>query len=167
MDDLLSRINDPQDLRGLTVPQMRQLAGEIEGLIRGMGFLFPSLYGWTADEMSLHRYDDPDVGLSFHKDNLRFPGLVAVATIEGESDFCIQEVEQLGEVEKTTIYRQPVRAGDLAFTRGPNLFPSESDIRGEHAVLNLRTPFRTSFIVRANSRPDEALVGFNYANWDN
>jgi hypothetical protein len=148
---------DPSYIERL--PKMRNMAGEIEQLIRRLGIVFPSLNDWTADEMSLHRYDDPDIGLSFHRDNLRFNGLVAVLSIEGESDFCILD-------DNGVIYDHPVRPGDLTFTRAPGLFDSDEDIRGQHGVYRLRTPYRTSFIVRANSQPDDTLKGFEYANWD-
>ncbi len=147
------------------VPHMRALAANIQGLIRGLSPLFPSLSSWEADEMSVHRYDDQEVGLSFHKDNLRFMGLIAVLTVEGESDVAVRDED--GEA-----HYFPVRAGDLNLTRATGLYATEQvdgkrvNLCPDHGVYNLRTPFRTSFIVRANSEPLEPIPGFVYANWD-
>ncbi len=145
------------------VPHMRALAGEIEGLVQSLNGIFPNLQAWEADEMSLHRYDDPDIGISFHKDNLRFIGLIAVLTLEGESDVLVKQTD--GTVQTISL-----GAGDLNLTRATSLYDSFTNGRldnlcPEHAVVNLRTPFRTSFIVRANSRPDDVIPGFSYDNW--
>lgn len=146
------------------VPHMLALANNIQRLIRAQSTVFPSLTDWTADEMSLHRYDDPEVGLSFHRDNLRFVGLIAVLAVEGESDFVVKD--EIGN-EHTF----PTVPGDLVLTRATLLYPAFNDknkpinLCPDHAVLNLRTPYRTSFIVRANNRPDEQIPGFSYANW--
>lgn len=144
---------------------MCQLAREIQDFVRTLRSAFPTLANWTADEMSLHRYDHPDVGLSFHKDNLRFVGLIAVATIEGERDLEVK-------AEDGSIVTLPMYTGSLALTRATDLIPGIVDSRGkkvnlcpDHAVTNLRTPTSTSFIVRANSRPNDEVPGFEYANW--
>jgi hypothetical protein len=142
------------------VPHMRALAANIEKLVRGLSGVFPSLLQWETDEMSLHRYDDLDVGLSFHKDNLRFIGLIGVLTLEGESDVVIRD--DLGEEHVLAMH-----PGDLNLTRATGLYdaPKGDNLCPEHAVLNLRTPHRTSFIVRDNDRPQLAVPGFTYDNW--
>ncbi len=154
---------DPSWIR--RVPRMRALTYEVEKLANSLSGVFPSLEGWQADEMSLHRYDDPDVGLSFHRDNLRFSGLIAVITLEGASDFAVRHGDSGEEV------RFPVGEGDLALTRATGLYP-QTDSKGrpvnlcpEHAVLDLKTPHRSSFIVRANTRSHESLPGFTFDNW--
>lgn len=147
------------------VPHMRALATNIEKTIRGLSGVFPDLYGWTADEMSLHRYDHPEVGLSFHKDNLRFTGLIAVLTVEGASDFLVKDNDG-------NVHTYEVEEGDLMLTRATGLYPafdetlSPINLCPDHAVTNLKTPYRTSFIVRANNRPNDLVPGFEYANWD-
>lgn len=146
------------------VPRMRALAANLQDLVRSLAPHFGSLEGWTVDEMSLHRYDDVEVGLSFHRDNMRFIGLIGVLTLEGESDVAILDDDQ-------NAHYFPVGPGDLNLTRAASLYPavnSESKplpLCPDHGVYNLRTPYRTSFIVRANSRPDEPVPGFVYANW--
>jgi hypothetical protein len=147
------------------VPHMRALAQNIETVIRDLAPLFPSLHNWRADEMSLHRYDNPDVSLSFHQDNLRFTGLIAVLALEGENDLAI--LDDQGET-----HRLPIYPGDLNLTRATELYdvpPVDGkpvNLCPDHAVVNLRTPFKTSFIVRANNRPNDLVPGFEYANWD-
>jgi hypothetical protein len=146
------------------VPHLATLADNIQQLVQSLDDIFPSLTQWTADEMSLHRYDDPEIGLSFHRDNLRFIGLIAVLAIEGESDFVIRD--EGGDEHVFATF-----PGDLVLTRATGLYPAFDDngkpinLCPDHAVMNLRTPFRTSFIVRANNRPDEQIPGFSYANW--
>lgn len=146
------------------VPHMRALAANIQGLITSLAPVFPSLASWEADEMSVHRYDDQEVGLSFHKDNLRFFGLIAVLTVEGASDVAVLD-------ERNEPHYIPVGEGDLNLTRATGLYPSTNEagkpinLCPDHGVYNLRTPYRTSFIVRANSVPNEPIPGFVYANW--
>lgn len=145
------------------VPAMKALASNIEEFIQALSTHFPNLASWQADEMSLHRYD-ADIGLSYHKDNLRFTGLIAVLTLEGASDFAVKDASG-----NEVFY--PVTEGDLMLTRATNLYPAVNEngnninLCPDHAVLNLRTPYRTSFIVRANSRPNEQIQGFHFNNW--
>jgi hypothetical protein len=35
----------------------------------------------------------------------------------------------------------------------------------DHAAMNLRTPFSTSFIVRDNKKPTVPIKGFEFDNW--
>lgn len=142
------------------VPHMRALASNVEKLVRGLSGVFPNLHHWKTDEMSLHRYDDPEIGLSFHKDNLRFTGLVGVLTLEGESDVVIK-----GESGDEHVL--PMFPGDLNLTRATGLYdaPKGVNLCPDHAVMNLRTPYRTSFIVRDNDRPHLPVPGFTYDNW--
>jgi hypothetical protein len=130
----------------------------IERFITGLAPIFPSLATWKADELSFHLYDDQEVGLSQHKDNTRFIGLIAIMAIDGECDLVINHH---GEDTALT-----VRPGDLSLLRAPGLIEAEFDIRPEHSVQNLRTPTRLSMMVRANSRPHDAIPGFRFNNWD-
>jgi hypothetical protein len=146
------------------VPAMRALATNIEELIISLSVAFPNLRSWQADEMSLHRYDDQEVGLSYHKDNLQYTGLIAVLTLEGASDFAVKDANGVE-------YFYPVSEGDLMLTRATDLYPEFGptgkpiNLCPDHAVLNLKSPYRMSFIVRANSQPDRQIPGFEYANW--
>jgi hypothetical protein len=108
---------------------------------------------WEADELSLHRYDDPDLGLSLHKDNLRFTGVIAILSLEGKADLATDE----------KVYS--AKPGDLLLLRAPGLLNVPGDHRPEHSVVNLRTPTRTSMMLRANKRPNEQIKGFSYDNW--
>ncbi|MBW3623214.1 MAG: 1-deoxy-D-xylulose-5-phosphate synthase [Armatimonadetes bacterium] len=64
MEDILSRIDSPQDLRQLSLPQMKQLAGEIRHLLvqvlaRNGGHLAPNL-GTVELTLALHaNFDSP------------------------------------------------------------------------------------------------------------
>lgn len=147
------------------LPGLRDLATQIQSLIRGLAWFFPKLDDWTADEMSLHRYDNPEIGLSFHKDNLRFIGEIAVATLDGSKDFAVLD-------EDGSIVTIPTPARSLTLTRATDLWSAydtqdrQINLCPDHAVLGLKTDTSTSFIVRANSRPDEAIEGFSYINWE-
>ncbi len=162
------------------LPKMKQLALETEAFIQSLGTHFASLSTWVADEMSYHQYYDAEKGLTPHKDNKRFPGVVVVITIDGSSDFEIVSREPKSyKIDPVTgneivdewtwfsTYRVPVSPGSMAIMRAPGLFaeaPGE-DWRPEHAVMNVANAHRTAFLLRANSRPNEQSGGFVYENW--
>jgi alkylated DNA repair dioxygenase AlkB len=139
------------------IPNLAQLYSYMHRYIRHLGRVLPGLAGWTPDELSLHRYDDAEVGLSFHKDNLRFTRLIGILSLEGECTLAVRRdgAEQAFDAEP----------GDLMLLRGPGLVDSAEDLRPEHAVVALRTPTRTSMMLRENSRPDERIPGFEFDNW--
>ncbi len=148
------------------LPRLKALASNIGRMINGLADVFPALADWKPDEMSLHRYDEPEVGLSFHKDNLDFFGLVAVLTTDGEKDLIIR-TDDGQEVPHHTV------PGDLMLTRVNGLYDSPTNdesgkrinICPDHGVYNVSDPYSTSFIVRANSQPQYQIRGFHYANW--
>lgn len=117
---------------------------------------FPSLKGWTPDEITFNRYD-AELGLGFHKDQTRFRQMIAILTIDGVCDLAVRH-----EQGESTITTHP---GDLVLMRAPGLFDSETDIRPDHAVINVQTPTRLSMMLRANDRPDEPLPGQTFMNW--
>lgn len=156
------------------VPRLRQLREETVDFIRGLGTIFPSLVDFTPDEMSLHRYDDAEVGLSFHVDNLRFRKVVGVVRLEGEGEFQYlnRKLEKGEQPNEQDIEVVAAKAGDLILTRVSGLHELRRDERGklindcpDHRVVNQKTPFVTSFMVRENSIPDENPNGFTYENW--
>lgn len=164
------------------VPQMRQLGRDIEQLVRGLSPLFGSLVEWTADEMSYHEYyGGPEgVGLSPHKDNKRFNGLIAIATIENEGDFQVVhrtplayrynpeiDAEEVVSWDVHSTLTVPTRPRTLTLLRATGLIPEGpgDDFRPEHAVVN--APERRSFMLRANTLPDDLASGFHYYNWGN
>jgi len=142
---------------------MRDSAQMIARFVRSLSGVFPSLTDWQADEVSMHRYDEPEIGLSRHRDNLRFWGLVVVLTLEGSSDFVVYE----GADEHVFT----VGPGDLALMRATNLTGDPNDKiyqaenNPEHGVVNVTTLPRTSLIVRDNLRPHSSVSGFIYENW--
>lgn len=155
------------------VPKMAQLAIESELFVQSLADRYPTLGGWQADEMSYHRYYDKEVGLSFHRDNMRFPDLILVVAVDGECDFQVTDRTPIyggdGKIvdwDWRSTYTIPTQPGDMVLTRAPGLLvdmgPSD---RPEHAVMNMRTPTRTSFMLRANSRPLDRNYGFQYFNW--
>jgi len=162
------------------VPKSAKIKNEIEELIRGLDGTYSGLRSWSADEMSYHRYYDQQVGLSFHRDNLRFVGMIAVLTVLGESDFQIINREPVSymvdsESGKSVVsewkwhstYTIPVSVGSLVLMRAPGLLPNPKnrELRPEHAVLNMKTDNRIAFLVRANNRPLDQNYGFSYYNW--
>lgn len=147
------------------VPELRRLAADVESFFRGLSDSFPILSDWTADEMSMHRYDDPHVGLSFHKDNPRFRGMIAIIELEGERDFAVKTPD--GEEHFI-----PMWPGRMIINRAQGFYDAPVDENGksvnicpDHGVYNLRTPTSTSFIVRANNDPSYQVKGFEYDNW--
>lgn len=153
------------------VPRMHRLARNVEEFVHGLSCVFPPLDDWTLNEMSLHRYDDQEIGLSFHKDNLCFFGLVGVLTLEGERDFRTLD-------DDGVIHNIEVSEGDLVLTRVNGLYPAmpstyidengkekDTNICPDHAAMNLKTPFSTSFIVRYNTKPERPIKGFEFDNW--
>lgn len=142
------------------VPRMRRLAANIGELIRGFSGSFPSLSDWQEDEMSLHKYDDQEIGLSTHRDHSCFVGMIAVMTLEGASDVLVSNEDDVPDTIS-------VEEGDLTLMRAPGLYEPlpGKEIRPDHAVVNLKSNIRTSFIVRANNNPTEQVEGFEYDNW--
>ena len=156
-------------------PLMRQMAGQTEQFVQSLGASYPSLAAWQADEMSYHRYYNKDVGLSFHRDNMRFPGLIVVIAIDGECDFQVIDREPICDGGGNIVdwrwhstYTIPTKPGDLVLTRAPGLLPDMNpEDRPEHAVVNGRVLPRVSFMLRANKRPQDTGYGFEYHNWPN
>lgn len=161
------------------VPRMAELAVATEVFVQSLSDTYHSLKTWQADEMSYHRYYDERVGLSFHRDNMRFPGVIAVVAIDGECDFQVidrepiawKEDNETGKMMVTewdwrSTYTTPVFPGDMVLTRAPGLlYGMKSYHRPEHAVMNVRKLPRISFMLRANNRPDDQNYGFEYYNW--
>lgn len=160
------------------VPRMKQLADETQAFVQRLSEAYPILNIWQADEMSYHHYYEPEVGLSFHKDNWRFPGVVVVITIDGASDFCILSETEITEPDPHTgkpvikeriwhsTYTIPVEPGSMVIMRAPGLLGEvDEDLRPEHAVINVQDGHRIAFMLRANNRPYDESYGFEYANW--
>lgn len=161
------------------VPRMAQLAVAAEVFIQSLSEQYPSLGNWQADEMSYHSYYGEQVGLSFHRDNMRFPGLIAIAVVDGEADFqVIDREEKTVEIDKETgekrvtewdwksTYTIPTSPRDMILTRAPGLLHEmKGHHRPEHAVMNIRKFPRVTFMLRANNRPNDRNYGFTYYNW--
>ena len=139
------------------LPYFRAAIGAIKRHVREMSVAITPLRAWVPDEASVHRYDNAEIGLSFHKDNARFVGLIAILSLDGVCDLAVQRPQG--------IVCHTANPGDLVLLRAPGLIHSTEDLRPEHAVVNLRTPTRTSLMVRANDRPDDIIPGFTFANW--
>lgn len=155
-DTFALKLSDGDQSMTERMPAVMRNARSIQVFIQRLGIIFPSLDNWEADELSLHRYD-AKLGLSRHKDNARFIGVIAISALEGECDL------EVSNDAGTTAY--PTHPGDLIMLRAPGLIDSDEDLRPEHAVVNVRTPTRTSLMLRANNRPDETIPGFHYENW--
>lgn len=150
----------------LRIPRLLRTGEKIRDLIRNLGAVHPVLGSWELNEISLHRYDDQELGLGFHRDNLRYLGVVAVLNIDGVSDLEVME-EGTGAIHAMRIY-----PGDLTLTRVSGIYDGGYDDEGkrintcpDHAVTRLQTSTRTSLILRHNSRPEEPINGFEFHNW--
>lgn len=141
------------------IPNAVALYKRTERFIQGLSHVFPLLVDWQADEMSFHLYDDKEVGLSRHRDNLRFYGLIAILAIDGECDLVITR-----DGEDTPHHVMP---GDLTLLRAPGLIDVGEgvEVRPEHSVQNLTSDTRLSMMIRANNRPTESIEGFIFNNW--
>ena len=140
------------------LPETVALKERTQRFINDLSTIFPSLVNWEADELSFHLYDDKEIGLSRHRDNLRFIGLIAIISLSGECDLVI--------THKGKDIELPVISGDLCLLRAPGLIDSHTEVRPEHSVQNLRTDTRLSMMLRANNRPTEVIKGFRFNNWD-
>lgn len=139
------------------MPATVALYQRTEKFVKSLADLFPSLASWQADELSFHLYDDAEVGLSRHRDNARFIGLIAIVAIDGECDLVITEDDK-----DTALSVTP---GDLCLLRAPGLINTDQEIRPEHSIQNLRTDTRLSMMLRANALPDKPIQGFRFNNW--
>lgn len=126
-------------------------------LIQSFGGQLPGLAEWTPTELSFHRYDHQDVGLSHHRDQSVFIGVVAIASIEGLCSFSIMK-----DGEETCFDARP---GDLFLLRAPGCtLDEQGEVRPEHAVIDLQTPTRTSMMLRRNKKPEKIIEGFRFNN---
>ncbi len=140
------------------VPTVHELVRSVENLIRfDLAQYYPVLTEWHADEMVLHRYDAHKTGITHHRDQRRFWGIIAVVTLEGKGILSIQDNDN----QDSTI----VKAGDLTLMRAPDLYPSDDDIRPMHGVDSYQGYSRTSLVIRADRQSDKQFDGFTYDNW--
>jgi hypothetical protein len=128
-----------------TLPNVAAAARRITRFINAFSVIFPTLLAWQPNQLTLNRYDDQEVGLSFHKDQTKYTGVIAIAAVDGECDIAIRNPDD-------TVESYPTQPGDLVLLRAPGLYSSEYDIRPEHAVVNLRTPRRTSLMLRQDTK---------------
>lgn len=140
-----------------SIPRIAAAGQKVTQLISEMSESIPTLKGWAPDEMSMHRYDDAEVGLSFHRDNRCFIGLIAIVSIDGSCDLAVKRGE--------AVTLHPAEPGDIMLLRAPGLVETDQEVRPEHAVINLRTPTRTSLMLRANNQPQRRINGFHFQNW--
>lgn len=138
-------------------PRIQKLAERVGQHVTGLTDIFPTLQDWGATELSIHEYDDPTVGLSEHKDNMRFAKLIAIVSLAGECDLAVRD-------RQDTLHLNPTVPGDLILLRGPGLIESEEDLRPQHAVVNIRVLNRVSMMLRQNNRPGEPIPGFTFNN---
>ena len=142
-------------------PFMADLSRRLTEFVGTFSDVFPVLETWQAREVSTHRYLDTELGLTRHRDNARFYGVIGQLTITGLCDTAIYPGPQL-------IQAHP---GDLILLRATHLTgdPEDESYRvmsnPEHAVLAVHHVPRISLIVRDTLRPTEAPPGFTYDNW--
>lgn len=140
----------------LECPAIKDVQHAVERYIGKLAKQLATLEKWKSTELSIHRYDAQE-GLSYHRDNKRFIGVVAIVSLQGESDLWIKRADDSEEAIETC-------PGDLLLLRAPGLIDDMGcEIRPEHAV-HLITPTRTSLMLRNNSRPQEPINGFRFNN---
>lgn len=140
------------------IPVLGGLVQSVENLVRfDLAQYYPALTEWRADEMVLHRYDAHKTGITHHRDQRRFWGIIAVMTLQGKGIFSVQHGDQSESIV--------AKAGDLTLMRAPGLYESTDDIRPMHGVDSYQDSSRTSVVIRADRRADEKFDGFTYDNW--
>lgn len=140
------------------IPATVAMQERIRTYVQRMGSRFPFLRHWIETEVSFHKYDRPDIGLSFHRDNNRFVGVVAALAIHETCELAIRH--------KDLEFVYTVRPGDLTLFRGPKIIDFEGEIRPEHEIRNIQGPTRTSMMMRMNRIPNQPLKGFLFNNWE-
>lgn len=140
------------------IPTTVAMQKRIRGYIQGKGVMFPFLRNWVETEVSFHKYDNQELGLSYHRDNDRFVGLIAALAV---NESCDMAILHRGEEHVHT-----VNPGDLALFRGSKLIDFNGEVRPEHEIRNLQGPTRTSMMMRMNNKPSQPLKGFRFNNWE-
>ena len=106
------------------LPETVALKERTQRFINDLSTIFPSLANRGADELPFHLYNDKEVGLSRHRDNMRFIGLIAIIALSGECDLVITHKGE--DIELSVI------PGDLCLLRAPGLIDSAAEVRPEH-----------------------------------
>ncbi len=129
--------------------------------VHNLSVVFPSLAAWEPTELGLHRYYDEDVGISFHRDNRRFVGVIAILSVLHRSELKIRQDER-----DTSIQRFRTYPGLLTLLRASYLIPDMPELLcPDHEIADLDASGRVSMQLRQNNRPEEVVEGFNFANW--
>jgi hypothetical protein len=135
------------------------LATRVQSFVRSLSAVYPALGVWKIDEAVAQRYDGGDVGLTWHKDRERHPGVIVTASISGSADL----YHRTKGMSEGIIH---LERGDLVVVRATGLHSDYfGDLRPEHAVHNVQGD-RISLTFRANSRPDDPIPDFPYNNWE-
>jgi hypothetical protein len=151
------KLGPVEDLSSGTTPSVAVATNRVHDLVDELAESVPSLAGWRANELSMHRYDVQELGLSTHRDNTRYFGLIAITALVGECAF-------------ETKYRHlrsnyHSKEGGIFLMRASGLIDEPGELRPEHGVGRLFTPIRISLMLRHNTKPNEAIDGFEFNNW--
>lgn len=136
------------------MPNTVEISKRVETFVKSLGLILPPLVGWEPNEMSLHRYDDYDVGLSPHHDHTCFTELIAIVSLYGACD-----------IELDEFALKMMKEGDLLLLRAPGLIESDEEVRPMHGVVNLYTQTRVSMSLRVNKDPTKLPKSYTYDNW--
>lgn len=173
----------PDDGLAARLPLMSELTLAVEGCVQSLGSSssqLRTLAGWRATETSYHKYrldqESDGTGLSFHRDNVEFEGVVAVAGIAGTRLFRVVDRDPVeesrtdgGEITEWTTratHTIPTGPGDLLLMRATGLVSGSDEYRPEHGIYGDSTTEGTgaiSMMVRSNPS-GKPLPGFTYDN---
>jgi hypothetical protein len=143
-------------------PYLRETADAMQRLIRGLSFGLPQLEAWEVDEVSSHYYDDPELGLSRHRDQSIFIGAIAIYTAVGEGDFAVYTNDRSNK-QPVEIFK--TKPGTLAVLRASSPYSEKPNLCPDHAVLEVSVVPRVTIMARASRDPDVCLPGFTFDNW--
>lgn len=137
----------------MTIPEphpLRDLAGALTDLIlRAAATLAPNPLpqGLLLNDLIVQRYHAGSAGITPHRDHIRYVGLVALVTLEGQARFLL--CDDRGGANPRPIGLAP---GGLTLMRAPG-FAGRHD-RPFHCVIEVTEP-RVSLGLRQDTRPGE------------
>ncbi|HVX23909.1 MAG TPA: hypothetical protein VG992_01005 [Candidatus Saccharimonadales bacterium] len=142
------------------LPRLRDMTIHITNDVQGLAELSPTLADWRPDEVVLHDYDDPEIGLSRHRDHSCYTGIIAILAVYGTCDF----VSHHPKTQQATT--REINSGDLVLLRAPGLINTDEEVRPDHAVQNLKTMHRLSATWRQDRQTGQQPLAHTwYDNW--
>ena len=148
LEPVIGRVRQSGDLARVrphepSLPRLDELTTALEQAIRRSGV--PGSERFLANEAMFQRYEVSHVGVSAHRDQGFYRGVVAVFTLEGSAPFAI-----LDKVSEDPIDEWATEPGDLYLLAGGGL--GDADRRPLHRVEGPVAGRRVSLTLRMKER---------------